>query len=710
MSSESLNPRLRHFLANRLGWRSLRDVQKSAIEAIGRGEDTLIVAPTASGKTEAAMIPVFNSILTEGLPPVSLLYVSPLKALINDMHSRLEYWGNHFNLEVMKWHGDVPPDTKRRFIRNPADILLITPESLEVIMVNRSRDERERIFRNLRYIIVDEIHYFIESDRGVQLNSLLARLERYTAARPQRIGLSATVGNPEDVLEWMSPSGVVVKESSDRRLQYRIFSGGEAGVIDVLRRLTGRKVLIFVPSRREAERYYNIIRRCLDVDVFIHHSSLNRESREEAEEKFKSISAAFMVSTSTLELGIDVGDIDVVVHLRSPTTVNQFLQRTGRSGRRSGNQRTIIFHEGEVLLALSVVSLALSGKLEMLRIPGRPLDIYFHQILSSVFEIEKPGPAEIYRGLGRAHVFSDINQGDFRHLLEFMGESDFIRKHGTYLYHGFNFEKVFGKMNFLEFYSVFYPTYEFTVKHGTKTIGTLDAFFAVKYLEEGRGFVLGGENWIVREIDHEKFIVKVKPCSRKANIPDWSGGGAPVSFEVARHAYDILLGNFNRDILRWLDDASRERVLSEMARASAAGLTRDVIPVSVGSDVEIHTFGGERVNGLISDIFRMEHDAYRVRDDAFAARFRAKVDYDDVVSTLNEIPSIISEDDFPLRLHDRLDRMVKNKFIEHLPEDVAAHIKYSLLYRPDELMGLLEASRPVEVEGFRIQVFHGSKK
>jgi len=703
MPYESLNPRLRHFLASRLRWRSLRDVQKSALEAIGRGEDTLIVAPTASGKTEAAMIPVFNSILTEGLPPVSLLYVSPLKALINDMHSRLEYWGNHFNLEVMKWHGDVPPNSKRRFIEDPTDILLITPESLEVIMVNRSRDERERIFRNLRYIIVDEIHYFIESDRGVQLNSLLARIERYTAVRPQRIGLSATVGNPEDVLAWMSPSGAVVRDDSDRRLQYRIFSGDDdEGVIDVLGRLTGRKVLIFVPSRRDAEKYYNIIRRCLDVDVFIHHSSINRESREEAEEKFKSISAAFMVSTSTLELGIDVGDIDVVVHLRSPTTVNQFLQRTGRSGRRSGNQRTIIFHDGEVLLALSVVSLALSGKLEMLRIPRRPLDIYFHQILSSVFELEKPGPAEIYRGLGRAHVFSDIGPDDFRHLLDFMGETDFIRKHGTYLYHGFNFEKTFGKMNFLEFYSVFYPTYEFTVKHGTKTIGTLDAFFAVTYLEEGRGFVLGGENWIVREIDHEKFTVKVKPCSREADIPDWSSGGAPVSFEVARHAYDILLGDFNRDLMNWLDDSSRGMVLSAMARASAAGLTHGVIPVSVGSEVEIYTFAGERVNGLISDIFRLEHGAYRVRDDAFRACFRAKIDYDDVASVLRDIPSIISEEDFPLRLHDKLDRMVKNKFIEHLPEDVAAHIKYSLLYRPDELMSLLGSNSPVEVEGFRL--------
>lgn len=702
MSAESLNPRLRHFLANRLGWRSLRDVQKSALEAIGRGEDTLIVAPTASGKTEAALIPVFNSILSEGLPPVSMLYVSPLKALINDMHSRLELWGNHFNLEVMKWHGDVPANRKRRFIENPSDILLITPESLEVMMINRSRAEKERILGNLRYIIVDEIHQFIEADRGVQLNSLMARLERYTWVRPQRIGLSATVGNPEEVLNWMSPSGAVVRDTAERKLQYRIFEFTDHKLIEVLRRFTGKKVLIFVPSRRDAEKYYNIIRKCLDVDVFIHHSSINRDSREEAEERFRSVSAAFMVNTSTLELGIDVGDIDVVIHIRSPTSVNRFLQRTGRSGRRRGLQRTIIFQENEALTALSVASLALSGRLEDLRIPVRPLDIYFHQILSSVFELEKPTRGDIYRGLGRAHVFSDLDADDFRHLVEFMVENDFLRVHGPYLHHGFNFEKTFGKMNFLEFYTVFPPNYEFTVKHRTKVIGSLDSFFVVTYLKVGRGFILGGEKWVVKDIDHERFIVRVKPCTRDAEIPDWSSGGAPTTFEVARHVYDILLGDFDRGLLSWLDPGSQARVQSCMEMASAEGLDHGMIPVRIGERIEINTFAGERVNALISDVFRLEHMVHGISNSALTSSFRARLDYHDIESTLRDIPAIISEEDFPLRLEDNLDRFVKNKFIEHLPGDLAAHMRYSLLYRPDELLRLLRDNGPVQVHDFKL--------
>jgi len=702
MSAESLNRRLRHFLANRLGWRSLRDVQRSALEAIGRGEDTLIVAPTASGKTEAAIIPVFNAIINEGLSPVSMLYVAPLKALINDMHSRLEVWGNHFNLEVMKWHGDVPANRKRRFIENPSDILLITPESLEVMMINRSRAEKERILGNIRYIIIDEIHYFIEADRGVQLNSLLARIGRYTRVRPQRIGLSATVGNPEDVLRWMSPSGAVLRDDAGRKLQYRIFELSDHKLIEVLRKFTGGKVLIFVPSRRDAEKYYNIIRKCLDADVFIHHSSISRDSREEAEERFRSVSAAFMVSTSTLELGIDVGDIDVVIHIRSPTSVNRFLQRTGRSGRRRGIQRTIIFQEDEALKALSVVSLALSGRLEDLRIPRRPLDIYFHQILSSVFELDRPTPGEIYRGLGRAHVFSDLDEDDFRHLVEFMVENDFLRVHGPYIHHGFNFEKTFGKMNFLEFYTVFPPNYEFTVKHRTKVIGSLDSFFVITYLKVGRGFILGGEKWVVKDIDHERFIVRVKPCTREADIPDWSSGGAPTSFEVARHAYNIILGDFDRGLMRCLDDGSRAMVQSCMEMASAEGLDHGMIPVRIGDKIEIYTFAGERVNGLISDVFSLEHRVHDTWNSAFKASFRARLDYQDVESLMEDIPAIISEEDFPLRLHDSLDRFVKNKFIEHLPVDMAAHIRYSLLYRPDELLRLLRDNRPVEANGFKL--------
>jgi len=701
--SEILNPRLSHFLVNRLGWNKLRDVQIAAIEPIMRGDDTLIIASTASGKTEAALIPIFNSMIGEGAEPVCLLYVSPLKALINDMHMRMDSWCSHFNLEAMKWHGDVSGSAKKKFIREPVEILLITPESLEVILVNRTDDEKRRIFRNLRYIIIDEIHYFIEADRGVQLNSLLSRIEGYTDSRPQRIGLSATIGNPDAVMDWMSPGGCsLVKSESDRKLDFRIFNLKE--LLEKLRKLTERKVLVFSPSRAGAEAYYWIIRDKLDVEVFIHHGSLSKDLREDAEDKFKKLSKAFMVSTSTLELGIDVGDIDVVVHLGAPASVNQFLQRTGRSGRKRGSQRTVIFTNGgmDVLIALSTVSLALSGKLENLRIPERPLDIYFHQILSSVFELEKPEPSDIYRLLNRSSVFSRISEDDFHGMIEFMIDEDFLREYGPYIHHGFKFEKTFGKMNFLEFYSVFPPNYEFKVKKGAMTIGTIDAFFAVTYLQRGSVFMLGGDEWIVMDIDYERFTVRVKPYSGNADIPKWNSGGMPVSFEVSRHAYDIILGNFNRDLLRNLDEYSRIKIKNYMGRAESFGLEEGMIPVNMDSTISIYTFAGDRVNKLISDIFALEAEngISNVVNDAFKTSFVANIDYSDILFIMEDIPSIICEDGFPLRLQTHLNNFVKNKFIRYLPENVAAEIIYEILYNPGDLLKLLDENRPVHIDGF----------
>ena len=172
---EELNSSVLRFLSNNLGWEDLNEIQKKAIPSILDNKDTLILAPTASGKTEAALIPIFSEIINKQLEPVSVLYVAPLKALINDIHTRIESWGNYFGITAMKWHGDVGPSKRNKFIKNPTDFLAITPESLEVILMNKQSGIKEKIFKNLKYIIIDEIHYFADSDRGVQLNSILNR-------------------------------------------------------------------------------------------------------------------------------------------------------------------------------------------------------------------------------------------------------------------------------------------------------------------------------------------------------------------------------------------------------------------------------------------------------------------------------------------------------------------------------------------------------
>ena len=279
---ELLDDRLKGFLANRLKWKSLNPIQEEAIPIIKEKNDTLVISPTASGKTEAVLIPIFDDIISNNLEPVSVIYVSPLKALINDMNDRIEKWCDYFNLEVTKWHGDVPGTKKRAFIKNPTDILLITPESLEVIFMNKSFEEKEKIFKNLKYVIVDEIHYFVESDRGTQLNSLLNRMTKYVDGSITMVGLSATVGNPKTVSEWLKPDNpaVIVEDPSKRPIQYKVFCGSEIEICEVLSKYVNKKILIFVHSRKDAERYYNLLRRTLKIrNIYIHHSSLDRDRK-----------------------------------------------------------------------------------------------------------------------------------------------------------------------------------------------------------------------------------------------------------------------------------------------------------------------------------------------------------------------------------------------------------------------------------------------
>ena len=249
-----INGRLLHFLSNRLDWKELNSIQRKSIPSVLNHENTLILAPTASGKTEAALIPIFSEILNKSLKPCSVLYISPLKALINDMHNRIEKWGNHFGLTATKWHGDVSKSRKDKFTKEPTDFLSTTPESLEVILMNRTSEEKQRVFNNVKFILIDEIHYFAASDRGVQLNSILNRISKYTP-NASIIGLSATVGNPEIISKWISLDNPakIIRDTGGRKLQYKVLNLSIDDLSKVLKKYINKKVLIFANSRKVAE-------------------------------------------------------------------------------------------------------------------------------------------------------------------------------------------------------------------------------------------------------------------------------------------------------------------------------------------------------------------------------------------------------------------------------------------------------------------------
>ncbi|MEW6282207.1 MAG: DEAD/DEAH box helicase, partial [Candidatus Eremiobacterota bacterium] len=342
-----LSERLQEGLARRLGWRSLRPVQELALAEVLAGRNTVILAPTAGGKTEAALLPVLEGLMRGQARPVGALFLSPLRALLNNQEPRVELLASLAGLTSFKWHGDVRASAKKRFRSEPAHLLLITPESLEGILSN-PRSRAADLFQGLRYAVIDEIHAFVGDDRGDHLAALLERLTEFSPDF-QRIGLSATVGNPEVLLEWLQGSsrreGVVVRpsrEPSTRVVEILPLGADQdpGRVAGLLAR--GQKSLFFADSRKRAE-YLKTRMDEAGIRTFVHHASLSREVREEGEQAFREGSNCSIVCTSTMELGLDVGDLDLVLQLGAPSTVSSFLQRFGRTGRRAGTRGRMAF-------------------------------------------------------------------------------------------------------------------------------------------------------------------------------------------------------------------------------------------------------------------------------------------------------------------------------------------------------------------------------
>ena len=688
-----INGRLLHFLSNRLGWSELNSIQVKAIPSVLNHENTLILAPTASGKTEAALIPIFSEILDNNLEACSVLYVSPLKALINDMYNRVEKWGNHFGLTTTKWHGDVTKNKKDKFAKNPTDFLLTTPESLEVILMNRSSEEKMRVFKNIKFILIDEIHYFAASDRGIQLNSILNRISKY-APDAAIIGLSATVGNPDLISEWVSLDNPaeIIKDTEGRKLQYKVFNFDENQLPEVLSKYQDKKVLIFANSRKVVEStFYNLNKKLGMKNIFIHHGSINKETREKNEELFKSVENGFMVATNTLELGIDIGDIDIIVQLNSPSEVSSFSQRVGRSGRRSKLQRTIIFSQDfNLLVSLAELILHYEGKVERIKISDKSIDILFHQILSSVFEKGKVNYKELFDDLSKCYAFSGISFEDYKKLLKEMNKKDMLDISNGFLTLGYQFEKEFGYSNYKNFFAVFAPTFQYSIFEGNTEVGTLDVAYAVD-LNVGDQFNLAGKLWAVKSINHQRYTAQVTELKlTKARLPNWNSGGAPVSPLVTNKIYEILQGDFEKKYLKPFDDSARSFIESAIESAKLDGFGEGLLPVEMNNtnEVYIYTFAGDKANILLLKIFEMFYDIKNDFTTPVYASFRTseKLTISEIESVIYDLENILSQKATESMLDNLTTSFKKNKFMDYLPKDERGALKMDILFDKEALL------------------------
>jgi ATP-dependent Lhr-like helicase len=523
----SLHESLQQVLAQRLDWTELREVQEQACRTIRAGGDALIIAPTAGGKSEAALIPVMDDLLKHGRPGISCLYISPLKALINDQEERFSTFCIPSSLSVLKWHGDVSRGERSWKEGEPPHFLMITPESLEVLLQEKTRAPD---LRQVRYIIVDELHAFVESERGVHLKMLLHRMDELTKRKIQRIGLSATVGNPQDVLYWLSDgrhaAELVQVPSAPQEKQFLfIVEPEEKDRIDALVRIVaGKKALVFVNSRGSAEQ---LVKACAGRirNLHIHHSSISPASRKLAEDAFISQDGACIVCTSTLELGIDIGDLDVVVQVGPPDSVSSFLQRMGRSGRRgkAAYVAWILKNPRDLLFSIAIIECAVQKHVEDLRPMKKPYNVLIQQVLLCLHNHSRTTRRDLAAFLLNAPVFRDLDPRVLDRIVDYLTERGYLTMDGEMIMTGPEAERIFGRSNWKDLYSVISGggAYRAVTPDG-EVVGMLDAEFVKS---NGSGEVsLGGRSWTLVKCDEGHNIVVVVPGGAGSSRVFWTGG------------------------------------------------------------------------------------------------------------------------------------------------------------------------------------------
>jgi len=606
-----LHEGVRQVLAHRLGWNELRAVQEEAYAAVNAGNDVLVIAPTAGGKTEAALIPVVDGILKGGFSGVAVLYLAPLKALINDQEDRFSAFCLPNGLEILKWHGDVPKEDRAWKDDEPPHILMITPESLEVLLMERDLSAG---LSNLRYIIIDELHAFVESDRGVQMRVLLDRLDKVSGRKLQRIGLSATVGNPEEILAWLTGGrhgDVLVQIPAPPRPKKFTFivEGNDNRRAKALARIVrGKKALVFVNSRSDAEAVNTALAGKVD-QLLVHHSSLSPATRRETEKSFSESESACIICTSTLELGIDIGDLDVVVQVSPPHSVSSFLQRMGRSGRRGKPPYVacILKDTCELLCMVAVIESASRKEVEPLTPPVKPYNVLVQQVLLEIVRNRRTSISHIRRLVKGLNAFKNIRARQLDALLQFLGDSGILVNDGDMLMPGPGAEQTFGRSNWKDLFSVISGGSEFrAVTPDGEVVGTLDARFVAG--KSGRSFSLGGKSWTFLKSDDSHELVVVVPGGGGKNEIFWTGGQAGFSPLVCRAVGRIISEGRSVLPLPETDQQHISGLTESLPLLIPGGLHIMEKPGKRGPEVTILTFRGRMFNSILASLIRAGAD------------------------------------------------------------------------------------------------------
>ena len=595
----------------RMGWSSLRPLQEQSIVAILKNSGDLVLsAKTASGKTEAAFLPILSHICDKPIGSIRALYVGPLKALINDQFRRLEELCEFAEIPVHKWHGDVSGDKKRQLVERPGGVLLITPESLESLFINRS-SVLAKVFHSLSFVVIDELHAMLGKERGTQLRSQLFRLRRHTVAEPRLVALSATIGDLNAAAKWMRPDDpsrvqILKDDSEAKAIRYRIHAyvsvpvksedGGEDEKVspsqlfdDIYQNYRGSKNLVFANSKRTVEELTDKLNElgrmnATGEEFLIHHGSLSKEIREETEGLMQGTRSHTTVCSSTLELGIDIGNVRAIGQVGPCWSVSSLVQRLGRSGRRDDQphqMRVFIVEDApdertglesrlypDLLQSIALTELMLERWVESPNVSPFDLSTLVQQTLSIIAETGGATAATLFELLIHRGAFRFLNQRQYAMLLRGLKQHDLIEQHddGTLIL-GLLGEKL---VRHYDFYAAFVAPPEYRVLCSGRMIGRL----SIDCIPQPKDhLILAGRRWQVVDVDHEHEEVLVRAAQgRKPPLFPPSDG------DVAAEVRQKMRLALREQVLPAYVDSTSQRLLADARREAAnVGLDRSDI-------------------------------------------------------------------------------------------------------------------------------------
>ncbi|MGQ0791465.1 MAG: DEAD/DEAH box helicase [Nitrosopumilaceae archaeon] len=613
-----------------LGFKQLTEIQKKAVPIIYQKKDTLVIAPTGSGKTECSIIPIFSHIkLSKKLGKIKAIYVTPLRALNRDVFRRIVRYAENDSLSIEIRHGDTPQSIRKKISNSPPDILITTPETLVILLTQKKMLDA---LSELEWIVIDEVHELLGNERGSQLSLSLERLQLNSNLEITRIGLSATIGNPEESGKFVVGTKrklKIIQDTTIRKYDVKVkyIEGTISDVAQYIIEFVTEQdlqspVLLFTNTRGESEFLASILKEKSTLNIELHHGSLSRQVREETEDSLREGKKGIVVCTSSLELGLDIGSIELVIHYGSPRQVSKLIQRIGRSrhSKASSAKGLIVTNNADdEYEAYAILERIKQGSIEEQKIHDGSLDVLAHHLVGITIQLGQVSVNHAFEIFTKAFPFRNLTLDDFyavldlmdsNYLLFFDREKMILKKRGrTFRYYFENLSTIPDILKFKVFDTV-----------GKKIIGTLDQRFVGDFGDSGNVFVLRGLQWRILNVDEKSFKVNVEPFrSSGLTVPYWEGENIPVDYKTANKVglfrskvkdgkislQNNIIPKFNLDVI-----PDEKTVVAESLRSQSI----IVLHACFGSKINatLSTLLSSMLSARLGFLVESSSDAYRI--------------------------------------------------------------------------------------------------